>query len=43
VCFIRLGVGDENKEMNYGVHHPKFDIDSSSIKTGIETIVNLVF
>lgn len=42
VCFLRLGVGDINKELNYGVHHPKFDIDNDSLKTGIITLVNLV-
>jgi amidohydrolase len=41
VCFIRLGVGDKNKEINYGVHHPKFDIDNSSLKTGVKAIINL--
>jgi len=42
VCFLRLGVGNKNKETNYGVHHPKFDIDTQSIKTGIKTLSNLV-
>ena len=42
VCFLRLGVGDVNKPINYGVHHPKFDIDKQSLKTGIITLANLV-
>jgi amidohydrolase len=41
VCFLRLGVGDINKETNYGVHHPKFDIANDSLKTGMITLVNL--
>lgn len=42
VCFLRIGVGDLKKEINYGVHHPKFDIANDSLKTGIITLVNLV-
>ena len=42
VCFLRLGVGDINKETNYGVHHPKFDIHKDSLKTGMITLANLV-
>ncbi|NBW59241.1 MAG: amidohydrolase, partial [Crocinitomicaceae bacterium] len=34
VCFFRLGVGNKEKGIIYSVHHPKFDIDSSCLKTG---------
>jgi amidohydrolase len=43
VCFIRLGVGDQNKEINFGVHHPKFDIVTHSLKIGMKTVINLTF
>jgi len=36
VCFFRLGVRNEAKGIVYGVHHPKFDIDNSALKIGIE-------
>ena len=39
VVFFRLGVANNVKEINFGVHHPKFDIDPSAIKTGIHTMV----
>ena len=39
VAFFRLGVANSDKGINYGVHHPKFDIDSISIKTGIHAMV----
>lgn len=42
VCFLRLGVGNNKKSTNYGVHHPMFDIDNQSIKTGMKTLSNLV-
>lgn len=39
VVFFRLGVANNEKGINYGVHHPKFDIDSNAIKTGIHAMV----
>jgi amidohydrolase len=39
VVFFRLGVANKEKGINYGVHHPKFDIDTSAIKTGIHAMV----
>ena len=36
VCFFRLGVSNKEKGITYGVHHPKFDIDSRSLKKGIQ-------
>jgi amidohydrolase len=38
VCFFRLGVRNEAKGITYGVHHPKFDIDPESLKTGMKII-----
>jgi amidohydrolase len=39
VVFFRLGVANNKKGINYGVHHPKFDIDQNAIKTGIHAMV----
>ena len=39
VVFFRLGVANNEKGVNYGVHHPKFDIDHNAIKTGIHAMV----
>ncbi len=36
VCFFRLGVRNESKGIVYGVHHPKFNIDSQALKTGMQ-------
>jgi amidohydrolase len=35
-CFFRLGVRNEEKGIVYSVHHPKFDIDSDALKTGMQ-------
>jgi amidohydrolase len=43
VVFFRLGVANKEKGINYGVHHPKFDIDTSAIKTGIHAMVLAAF
>ncbi len=43
VCFFRLGVRNEGKGIIHGLHHPKFDIDSSSIKKGVQMFVAIVF
>jgi amidohydrolase len=42
VCFFRLGVGDTNKEINHGVHHPQFNIESSSLITGMISLCSAV-
>jgi amidohydrolase len=34
-AFFRLGVGFEDTSMNFGVHHPKFDIQSDALITGM--------
>jgi len=39
VVFFRLGVANNELGINYGVHHPKFDIDASAIKMGIHAMV----
>ena len=36
VCFFRLGVRDESKEIVYGVHNSKFDISYEAIPVGIQ-------
>ncbi len=38
VCFFRLGVRNEAKGIVYGVHHPKFDIDSAALQMGVEAM-----
>jgi amidohydrolase len=43
VCFFRLGVGDPAKEINYGVHHPKFDIHPDALRVGVEAMLSVVF
>jgi amidohydrolase len=35
-CFFRLGVRNEEKGIIYGVHHPRFDIDSEALKIGMQ-------
>jgi len=41
--FIRIGTKNEKMGIVYPVHHAKFDIDESAIKTGIETFLSLVY
>jgi amidohydrolase len=38
VCFFRLGVRNDEKGIIYGVHHPQFDIDPISLKTGMQIL-----
>lgn len=42
-CFFRLGVGNEAKGIIHGVHHPKFDIDTEALKTGIQMMTLACF
>ena len=42
VCFFRLGVGNKEKGIIYSVHHPKFDIDSACLKTGMLAMIQAV-
>ncbi len=39
VVFFRLGVANAQRGIDYGVHHPRFDIDQNAIKTGIHAMV----
>ena len=43
VCFLRLGVRNEEKGIVHGLHHPKFDIEPLSIKKGIQILTSIVF
>lgn len=36
-CMFRLGVGHQ-KETNYPLHHPKFEVDEDAILTGVVTM-----
>ena len=38
-CFFRIGVRNEEKGIIHSVHHPKFDIEPTALKTGIEMMV----
>lgn len=35
-CFFRIGVRNEEKGIQFGVHHPRFDIDANALKTGMQ-------
>jgi len=41
VCFIRLGTGNQDMDRNFGVHHPKFDINYDAISIGIKSLSSL--
>ncbi|MGV6860436.1 MAG: M20 metallopeptidase family protein [Putridiphycobacter sp.] len=41
--FIRIGVRNESKGIIHPVHHSKFDIDPQALKTGIKTLLSIVF
>jgi amidohydrolase len=43
VCFVRLGVRNEAKNITHSVHHPKFDIDENALKTGMQVLCNAAF
>lgn len=43
VCFFRLGTGHNDGRTNYGVHHPKFDIDERALLTGVELLTAAAF
>jgi amidohydrolase len=34
---FRLGVGFKDRDTNYPLHHPKFEVDESAIITGVVT------
>lgn len=41
VCFFRLGVGNAAKGITYAVHHPRFDVDTESLKIGIQAMTSI--
>lgn len=43
VCFFRLGVRNEAKQIVHGIHHPKFDIDKDALKVGMQMMSLSVF
>lgn len=43
VCFFRLGVRNSAKGIIYGVHHPKFDIDTNALQIGVEMMTLAAF
>lgn len=43
VCFLRVGVRNEDKGIVYGVHHPKFNIDDNALITGMQVMASSVF
>jgi amidohydrolase len=43
VCFFRLGTGFSDGRENYNVHHPNFDVDMESLKTGLISMVLVAF
>ena len=40
---FRLGVGFKDREVNYPLHHPKFEVDESAIITGVVTFAYAVY
>jgi len=42
-CFFRLGVRNEQKGIIYGVHNPKFDIDTDALKIGVSMMALMAF
>lgn len=42
VCFFRLGVATKGKEQ-FGVHHPRFDIDENALLYGVEAMSLIAF
>jgi amidohydrolase len=43
VCFFRLGTGFSDGRENYSVHHPNFDVDDESLKTGVLSMFLVAF
>ena len=42
-CFFRLGVRNESKGIVHSVHHPMFDIEEESLKTGVKIMASIPF
>ena len=43
VCFYRVGVADPAKEINYGVHHPKFDVEPTALIIAMKSFASCAF
>ena len=43
VCFYRVGVADPTKEINYGVHHPKFDVEPTALIVAMKSFASCAF
>jgi amidohydrolase len=43
VCFFRLGTGNKDLGLTYGVHHPRFDIDPASLPIGVALMTLAAF
>ncbi len=41
VCFFRLGVRNPSKGITFAVHHPRFDVDTDSLKIGIQAMASI--
>jgi len=42
-CYIFLGSKNDDKGLNYGHHHPKFDIDETALPKGVALMTATVF
>ncbi len=43
VCFFRLGVSSKNDSNQFGVHHPKFNIDEEAMFVGVQAMALACF
>ena len=41
-CFYFVGSANEERGLNWGHHHPRFDIDEESMANGMEVMVRTV-
>lgn len=41
-CFMFVGAGNTDKEMNYPHHHPLFDFDEKAMRNGVKLLVAMV-
>lgn len=42
-CYIFLGTKNDGKGLNFGHHHPKFDIDETALPKGVALITAAIF
>jgi metal-dependent amidase/aminoacylase/carboxypeptidase family protein len=40
-CFMFVGAGNESQGIVYPHHHPRFDIDESSMRTAAELLIGM--